>query len=211
MKTNPKQPGIMLYFDMAEPLKALGYEEKGRLLDAMMEYGEFGVVPDFDGILTVVWGFLRPKLDADARRYREKVIKAKHSSYCSAEKRKGNEKCLAFEDWCISEGIDTTEWIQMEPSGSERLRAVPDGIGRHPTTTTNSSTYASETASADAEPKLNPGPYTDAEAKGGKGGEPQEEKDFETRRQEALAMIEGVMREHGRESYKRKGDPLEMP
>ena len=55
-----ERPGIMVYFDMAEPLKVLGHEEKGRLLDAMLDYGQFGVVPEFDGVLTVVWGFIRP-------------------------------------------------------------------------------------------------------------------------------------------------------
>ena len=83
-----ERPGIMLYFDMAEPLKGLSYEEKGKLLEAMLDYGQFAVVPEFDGLLTFAWGFIRPKLDADARNYRKKVFKSTYSSYCAKEKKK---------------------------------------------------------------------------------------------------------------------------
>lgn len=114
-----ERPGIMVYFDMAEPIKVLGYEEKGRLLEAMLDYGQFGVIPEFEGYLLFAWGFIRPKLDADAKSYRKKVVKNTYSSFCAKEKKNGNSNPLDFEEWCAKEGIDTTEWIQVASTGTE--------------------------------------------------------------------------------------------
>lgn len=113
-----ERPGIMVYFDMAEPLKVLGYEEKGRLLEAMLDYGQFGVIPEFEGYLLFAWGFIRPKLDADARSYRKKVVRNTYSSYC-ARCKDSDTKPERFEEWCERRGIDTTEWIQVASTGTE--------------------------------------------------------------------------------------------
>lgn len=163
-----ERPGIMLYFDMAEPIKGLGYEEKGRLLEAMLDYGQFGVIPEFDGYLTIAWGFIRPKLDADAKRYRQKVVKNTYSSFCAKEKKNGNNSPMDFEEWCAKEGIDTTEWTQ----------AVPTDTERYPTTTSKT-----ETA-----PKIKT--TTDANADGGgKGEEDPPHETEEQRRQRMIALI----------------------
>ena len=42
------RPGIMVYFDMMGPLSKLPDADKGRLFWAMLEYGKFGTVPEFD-------------------------------------------------------------------------------------------------------------------------------------------------------------------
>ena len=42
------RPGIMLYFDILEPIKVLSDADKGRLLVAMLEYGQSGKNPHFD-------------------------------------------------------------------------------------------------------------------------------------------------------------------
>ena len=172
-----ERPGIMLYFDMAEPLKVLENEEKGRLLDAMLDYGQFGVIPEFDGYLTVAWGFIRPKLDADAKSYRKKVVKNTYSSYCAKEKKNDNTP-LDFEEWCARERIDTTEWTQ----------AVSTDTKRYPNTTPKT-TPKTETSA-----KANTMTATNASADGGGTGEeePLQEKDFETLRREKLAMLIGA-------------------
>ena len=53
----------MVYFDLLPPLRVLSYEDKGRLIEAMLEYGQNGVVPEFDGMLALAWGFVKPKSD----------------------------------------------------------------------------------------------------------------------------------------------------
>ena len=113
-----ERPGIMLYFDMAEPLKILGYEGKGRLLEAMLEYGQFGTVPEFEGYMAMAWGFIRPKIDADAKRYRKKVVKNTYSSYC-ARCKDSDTKAVSFAEWCENQGIDTTEWVQVISTDTE--------------------------------------------------------------------------------------------
>ena len=63
------RPGIMIYFDMLGPIRVLPDADKGRLLVAMLEYGQTGKVPDFDGMLALAWGFVQPKIDKDEEEY----------------------------------------------------------------------------------------------------------------------------------------------
>jgi hypothetical protein len=156
-----ERPGIMLYFDMAEPLKGLGYEEKGRLLEAILDYGQFGVAPEFDGLLTVVWGFIRPKLDADAKSYRKKVVKNTYSSYCSKEK-KADRTPMELDEWLEYNGIDA-EWNKSVPVDAER----------YPTINSTKNPTANLTAKT----------ITVADG-GGKG-----EEDEETMRRQKIAML----------------------
>lgn len=67
-----QRPGVMLYFDVAPCLERLSLEEKGRLFAAILEYGQYGVVPDLEGMTGVAWDFIRPRVDRDAERYEEK-------------------------------------------------------------------------------------------------------------------------------------------
>ena len=43
------KPGVMFYFDVRPCIKRLDAAEKGRLFEAILDYGEFGVVPELDG------------------------------------------------------------------------------------------------------------------------------------------------------------------
>lgn len=61
----------MIYFETARAVKGLDYETKGRLFEAIMEYAEFGVVPELDGVLAVVWPFVADKVDRDSSKYEE--------------------------------------------------------------------------------------------------------------------------------------------
>ena len=63
------RPGIMLYFDILEPIRVLPDEDKGRLLVAILEYGKDGTAPEFEGMLALAWGFVRPKIDRDLQEY----------------------------------------------------------------------------------------------------------------------------------------------
>lgn len=66
-----KQPGCMLYFDLRPSLKRLSLEEKGRLFEAILDFGEYGVIPELDGVLAVAWDFIQPRLEKDRERYAE--------------------------------------------------------------------------------------------------------------------------------------------
>lgn len=66
-----KQPGCMLYFDLRPSLKRLSLEDKGRLFEAILDFGEYGVIPELDGVLAFAWDFIQPRLEKDRDRYTE--------------------------------------------------------------------------------------------------------------------------------------------
>lgn len=69
------KPGIMFYFDVRPCIKRLTLEEKGRLFEAILDYAEFGAVPDIDGALGVAWDFIQPKIDRDGEHMTSKLSK----------------------------------------------------------------------------------------------------------------------------------------
>ena len=72
MARKKEKPGVMLYFDLLPALRRLSLQEKGALFQAIMEFGQNAVVPDFDGALGIAWDFIMPRLIADDEAYREK-------------------------------------------------------------------------------------------------------------------------------------------
>ena len=84
------QPGVMLYFEVRPCLIRLNDGEKGQLFEAILDYGEHGIVPDFDGKMGVAWDFIKPRLDRDSERYAEKTQKP----LCENSKNKSFRKSL---------------------------------------------------------------------------------------------------------------------
>ena len=97
------RPGIMLYFDILEPIRVLPDADKGRLLVAMLEYGQSGSVPEFTGMLELAWGFVKPKIDKDSEEYNRTVLKRQYATFCRDRKKKG-EPDITFDEWLISYG-----------------------------------------------------------------------------------------------------------
>ena len=141
------RPGIMLYFDILEPIRVLPDADKGRLLVAMLEYGQSGTLPQFDGDLglTLAWGFVKPKLDKDSDEYNKTVLKRQYATFCR-DRKKRNEPEISFDEWVMT--LDASDY-QM----------ISHDIKWYPTTTTpttpsstpNTST-AITTAAAATEP-----------------------------------------------------------
>ena len=134
------RPGIMLYFDILEPIKVLPDADKGRLLVAMLEYGQKGTVPEFDGELglTLAWGFVKPKIDKDSEEYNKTVLKRQYATFCRDRKRKG-EPDISFEEWMMT--ID-----------DQNYQVVSNDTKWYPTTstTTTPATNTSSTTSTAA-------------------------------------------------------------
>ena len=120
------RPGIMLYFDILEPIKVLPDADKGRLLVAMLEYGQTGVVPVFDGMLALAWGFVKPKIDKDSEEYNRTVLKRQYATFCRDRKKKGEPE-ISFEEWMMT--ID-----------DQSYQMISHDIKWYPTTTTSPST-----------------------------------------------------------------------
>jgi len=66
------KPGVMFYFDVRPCLKRLDDASKGKLFEAILDYGEHGIVPELDGMLGVAWDFIQPRVDRDEDKYQEK-------------------------------------------------------------------------------------------------------------------------------------------
>ena len=139
------RPGIMLYFDILEPIRVLPDADKGRLLVAMLEYGQSGTVPEFDGMLALAWGFVKPKLDRDDESYEEAKVQRKYAAFC--KKRNGlNLPKIPFEEWLA---MDNNERLRMATESNEPLRTVNVVGSRYPSTsTTGTPSTSSNTSTA---------------------------------------------------------------
>ena len=123
------RPGIMIYFEILEPIKMLSDEDKGRLLVAMLEYGRDGIVPELDGALGIVWSFVHPMIDKDGQRYDDMKLQREYAAFCKKRKRIWMPKIL-FDDWVLM-----TE--------DERQRAVDPVASRNPTATSTNNVQPS--------------------------------------------------------------------
>ena len=143
------RPGIMLYFDILEPIRVLPDAEKGRLLVAMLEYGQSGTVPEFDGMLALAWGFVKPKLDRDGETYENAKVQRKYAAFCKRRAALNMPK-VPFEEWL---NMTDDERERMVTTDNEPIRAVDFDTGRYPTTTstgTSSSTPNTNTSATAA-------------------------------------------------------------
>ena len=136
------RPGIMLYFDMLEPVRVLPDAEKGRLLVAMLEYGQFGKVPEFQGMLALAWAFVKPKLDRDGQSYDNAKLQRKYAAFCRQRAARELPK-IPFQQW-LDEGQ------RHEPGDDEPERPVDARYPATAATETTASDTASDTASAAA-------------------------------------------------------------
>lgn len=113
-----KQPGVMLYFDIRPSLNRLSDGDKGRLFEAILDYGQYGALPDFDGVLGVAWDFIQPKLDRDRERYEE--ISQKRADAIrirwDREREKKDDPNNTNEYTCIPTTTTTTKTKTTSPS-----------------------------------------------------------------------------------------------
>jgi hypothetical protein len=125
----------MIYFDMLGPIRVLPDEDKGRLLVAMLEYGQSGTVPEFDGMLALAWGFVKPKLDRDGETYENAKVQRKYAAFCKRRTALNLPK-VPFDEWI---NLSDNERERMVTNDNEPLRAVDFVGSRYPTTTTSTS------------------------------------------------------------------------
>lgn len=126
------RPGIMLYFDILEPIKVLPDADKGRLLVAMLEYGQTGKAPAFEGMLELAWGFVKPKIDKDEAEYNLSVLRRQFATVCRERKRKGEPE-ITFDEWLKTN-------VNLD---NQRPSMMTNDNQWYPTTTTTPSTNTS--------------------------------------------------------------------
>lgn len=140
------RPGIMLYFDILEPIRVLPDSDKGRLLVAMLEYGQDGIVPEFDGMLALAWGFVKPKLDRDGETYENAKVQRKYAAFCKRRASLNLPK-VPFEDWLSMTDAqrDQALVVNYDPK-----RSVDSVGSRYPTTTASVTVTPSTNSTASA-------------------------------------------------------------
>lgn len=110
------RPGVMLYFDMLPALKRLTKVQKADLFEALLEYAQFGVLPEFNDIgISVAWDFIQPRIDRDAQAYELKCLKNQYSVYCR-ETKKNEQIPMLFDDWktTCEQSSDTERYHLMQ-------------------------------------------------------------------------------------------------
>ena len=137
------RPGIMLYFDILEPIRVLPDADKGRLLVAMLEYGQSGAVPEFEGMLALAWGFVKPKLDRDSEEYKRTNLKRQYATFCRDRKKKG-EPDITFDEWLTTIDDHSYQVVSSDIKWYQTTSTTPSS------TTTPSTTPSSTTTTAAA-------------------------------------------------------------
>ena len=132
-----QKPGVMLYFEMRPTLRRLSNRERLALYDAIMDYGEWGVVPDFTGKLAIAWDFVQPKLDRDDEAYSRNAQQRRYVLYTRECKKDGTEP------------LSYKQWRTTKDSGTERPTSGDNGS--YPTTYPN----PNPTSNPDPNPKEN--------------------------------------------------------
>lgn len=150
------RPGIMLYFDILEPIKVLPDADKGRLLVAMLEYGQSRTVPEFDGMLALAWGFVKPKIDKDESEYNLSVLRRQYATVCRERKRKGEPE-ITFDEWLKANGDHDNQKASMVTNDNQwypttsTTPSTPTNTSTPTTTAAAATTSTTENAAATAE------------------------------------------------------------
>lgn len=136
------KPGVMFYFDIRPCIKRLSYEDKGRLFEAILDYGQSGTIPEFDGVLGIAWDFIQPRLDYDSERYDGKIDQRRYAVYVREAKKRGILP-LSFDEWAVVPDAKRHQWISSD-------------IGRYPTTTSTSTSNIREAGKPPTRPRFSP-------------------------------------------------------
>ena len=89
-----EKPGVMLYFDRLPYLNRMTREQRGDLFLFIMEYAQYGVVPEIeDAMLGMAWDVVKPAIDLDTERYAAKCEKNAESARKRWEKETDANAC----------------------------------------------------------------------------------------------------------------------
>lgn len=139
-----QQPGVMLYFDVRDSIAQLTYEEKGMLLDAILDYGQKQQEPVFpERTLTLIWPFVRKDIHRDSERY--EAMRAQRKA--AVEKRWEKERAIR-DDTSVSEPIREIPTTPSSPPSSPTTSSPSSPAAAAPST----AAAASETSSTAAPP-----------------------------------------------------------
>ena len=160
-----ERPGVMLYFDAVRPaISRLDETQCGVLLRSIMDYAQYGVVPELDSMTGLAFDMLVPKIDRDAERYEESREQRQYAVYTREKKRSG-EPVMSIGEWRLL----------RQREEEKNIGPIRPDIGPLPSASISSSTATTATASAPASPSassstsLSPSPAAAGEGSKGEG------------------------------------------
>ena len=97
--TEKGRPGVMIYFDKIRPfLKKMNDEQAGALFRAILEYAEYGTIPELDFVSDLAFEVMQPVIDRDAEQYAKNSKKRQYATYCREAQRQGKQE-MSYEAW----------------------------------------------------------------------------------------------------------------
>ncbi len=172
-----ERPGVMLYFDDVRPvISRLDVTQCGVLLRSVMDYAQYGVVPELDPMTGLAFDMLVPKIDRDAERYEESREQRQYAGYVREKKRSG-EPALSIAEWRLARlragepdnGPIPPDNGPIPPDNG----SIPPDNGPIPSTSASATTTASASPSAPASPSASSStslfPSADTSGEGCKG------------------------------------------
>ena len=143
------RPGVMFYFDVRPCIKRLSESEKGRLFEAILDYAQFGVIPEVDGMLGVAWDFIQPKIDRDNEKY-ETVVEQRKTAGRKGGKTRGPKLQHTEESASCDKQMEANAFFakQMEANASFAKQTKPT---TNTTTTSTTATTATTALATDTE------------------------------------------------------------
>lgn len=181
-----ERPGVMLYFDLCQAIDMLDDASAGQLFKGILSYAKFGVVPEFEGMVSMAWSFIRPKIDRDNEQYEKIVIDKQYASYCSHT---DEAKRLSREEWY------ETIYLQQPAHAATCQQTQP----------TSTPTASSSRTSVETTATTRPGEGEATGSGGREGGTPfaaplpdSEEAALNEKRIEAIRQLEKSIREGAR-------------
>ncbi len=144
MAKQKERPGVMLYFDALRPaISRLDEAQCGALLRSVLDYAQYGVLPELDPMTGLAFDMLAPKIDRDAERYEESREQRQYAVYVR-EMKKNGEQALSLADWRLSREASAVN----ENIGP--LSPVIENIGPYPSTSASPSASTTPSASSPA-------------------------------------------------------------
>ena len=141
MSDKKARPGVMLYYDCIRPaLKRLDDSQCGVLLRAIIDYAEYGVIPELDPMTGMAFDMLIPKLDRDAEKYEESREQRQYAVYVR-EKQKAGEPYMKITEWRLS---------KYKPPDIGPISPDNGSVGPYPSTSPSVSPSISVTTSPSA-------------------------------------------------------------
>ena len=168
-----ERPGVMLYFDAVRPaISRLNETQCGVLLRSVMDYAQYGVVPELDPMTGLAFDMLVPKIDRDAERYEESREQRQYAGYVREKKRSG-EPVMSIAEWRLAKlraGEPDNGPIRPDngPIRPDNGSMRPDN-GPIPSASASPSASTSPSAPASPSASSSTSLFTDASGEGSKG------------------------------------------